>query len=281
MATFTNKATLSYNGTLTDSNTVTGTVTQTLTVQKNALSDTYASDSTLTYVISLVNTGSSALGGLALSDDLGGYPFGGGTVYPLAYVDGSLAYYVNGVLQPTPTVTAGPPLSVDGINVPAGGNAVVIYQATVTAYAPLDQEDSILNTVTVTGLAETVTATETVSTLDEPILSITKCLSPNTVPENGSLIYTFVIRNDGNTATVATDDLTVTDLFDPILTLTSVTLNGTPLSEGSGYTYNEATGLFQTVSGVIVVPAATYTQQPDGSYEITPGFATLVVNGTI
>ena len=48
------------------------------------------------------------------------------------------------------------------------------------------------------------------------------------------------------------------------------------------YNYTEATGLFATVPGQILVPAATYTQDPvTGAYTATPGIATLVVTGTI
>jgi hypothetical protein len=75
--------------------------------------------------------------------------------------------------------------------------------------------------------------------------------------------------------------VTVTDVFDPALGLISVTLNGTALAEGTGYTYDEATGTFATVPGMITVPAATYTQQADGSFEVIPGEAVLVVTGTI
>ena len=43
-----------------------------------------------------------------------------------------------------------------------------------------------------------------------------------------------------------------------------------------------ATGLFATVEGQILVPAATYTQDPTtGAYSVSPGIATLVVTGTI
>ena len=45
---------------------------------------------------------------------------------------------------------------------------------------------------------------------------------------------------------------------------------------GTGYTYDEATGQFATVPGVITVPAATFTQGADGAYTRTPGLATLV-----
>ena len=283
MATFTNKATLTYNGRTTDSNTVVGNFAETLAVTKNALVESYSAGSTITYVVSLVNSGVSTLLGLTLTDDLGAYPLGAGTVTPLDYVEGSLAYYVNGILQPDLTVGATPPLNISGISVPAGGNSMLIYEARVNANAPLDLDGEITNTVTVngTGLAEPVVASETVSAVNEALLSITKSLFPTTVSENGFITYTFVIENSGNTAVVATDNAVVRDIFDPILAITSVTLDGVSLVEGTDYTYNQATGEFVTSEGAITVPAATYTQNPDGSFVVVPGTTTLVVSGTI
>ena len=282
MATFTNRATLSYNGRTTDSNTVVGTFLETLSVTKTALTDSYTADSRITYVINLTNSGTSPFTGLTVTDDLGAYPFGALTLYPLTY-GGDILYYVNGVLQAEPTVAAGPPLVVSGINVPAGGNAQLVYAVDTNDKAPLVTGGTIVNTVTVSGggLPEPVAASETVTVLDEANLTITKSLSPTAVSENGTVTYTFVIQNLGNTDAVATDNIVVSDAFDPILTLSAVTLNGAPLAEGTGYTYDEATGSFATVAGVITVPAATYTQQADGSYEVVPGEAVLVVTGTI
>ena len=115
-----------------------------------------------------------------------------------------------------------------------------------------------------------------------PVLSIDKSVSPVTVPENGELTYTFVIRNQGNTDAVATDNLTVADVFDPVLTVTSVTLNGTPLTSPDGYTYDVASGSFATVPGIITVPAATYVTDPiTGEVTVTPGSAILTVTGRI
>ena len=123
MATFTNYATLSYNGGTTDSNIVTGELLATLSMTKTAVRDTYTQRSSVTYAVSLLNSGTTAVTGVTVTDNLGGYTFGEGTVYPLAYREGSLRYYVNGVLQTAPTVTAGPPLVISNISVPAGGNA--------------------------------------------------------------------------------------------------------------------------------------------------------------
>ncbi len=161
---------------------------------------------------------------------------------------------------------------------------MLIYSARVNESAPVSADGEIENTVTVTGggIATPLTATAVVDTREEPILTITKGINPTVVTENSELTYTFTIQNLGNTAAVATDDIVVTDDFDPILGNITVTLNGVVLAEGSGYTYNEATGEFATVSSVITVPAASYIQDPDtGEWTITPGVATLVVRGTV
>ena len=283
MPSFTNKATLSYNGITVDSNIVTGNYAEILTVTKTALPSSYGPDSVITYVVSLVNSGSTALTGLVVSDNLGGYTFDTTTVYPLSYVDGSLLYLVNGAPQATPAVVEGPPLVISGITVPAGGNATIIYEAKVNSFAPLALDEDITNTVTVTGggLVDNVTADETVNVRNEPYLAITKALCPLTVTDNGEIVYTFVISNSGNTSAIATDNVTVTDTFDPIISISSVTLDGVPLLPTTQYTYNETTGLFETVPGVITVPAATYTVNPDGSWATVPGSASLVVTGTV
>lgn len=283
--TFYNQATLSYNGISTTSNTVTGEILDALTVTKSVLTDTYNADSTLTYVVNLINTGPTVLTALTLSDDLGTYDYSETlSLTPLTYLPGTLQYYVNGVLQATPAVTVGPPVTVTGLNIPAGGNATLIYQARVNEFASPESAGSITNTVTVTGdgLVSEVSASETVTASGEPILSITKSVSPTSVSENGELTYTFVIENIGNTTADASDDIIVTDNFSPILSSLTVALNGVPLTLGSDYTYDTDTGVFATTVGRITVPAATYTQNTaTGAWTVTPGTTVLTISGTV
>ena len=284
MAIFSNQATLTYNGNTTNSNIAYGEILDVLVATKTAVQGSYTPGELVTYVVTLRNTGNTALTDLTVTDDLGAYLFGDATVYPLTYEAGSATVFVNGVSQADPTVAAGPPLVVSGLSVPAGGDLVLVYQARANAFADPAAGGTIVNTVTVTGngLNNPVTATETVTGSTAADLSITKSISPAQVVDNDRVTYTFVIRNSGNEAVVATDDAIITDTFDPILTDLTVTYNGETWTEGIQYTYDVATGLFTTLPGALTVPAATYTQDPaTGEYTVTPGIVTLVVTGTI
>lgn len=136
MARFTNQAQLRYGNAVTNSNVAVGEILEVLSATKTAVKTTYGQNDTVTYIISIVNSGATAFNGLTLTDDLGAYTFGTGTVTPLTYIPGTINYYINGTLQTAPTVEAGPPLTVSGISVPANGNATIIYETAVNEFAP-------------------------------------------------------------------------------------------------------------------------------------------------
>ena len=281
MATITNQAILTYNGVTVTSNVATGEVLEEITVTKTAIRGTYGAEDEVTYVINIVNSGVTAVTGVTVTDDLGEYTFEEDTLYPLTYSDGTAALFTNGTPSPAPTVEAGPPLVFSGITVPAGGNVSIVYQAALNQFAPLGTGAVIENTATAdgTGFAP-VTATETILHSAGPDLRIAKSIDPQTVKTGGNIVYTFVISNYGDEATDA-DGVKITDEFDPILTTLEATLDGAQLVETTDYTYDGVTGLFETVEGVITVPAATYFQNDDGSWTTVPGETVLTVTGTI
>ncbi len=284
MLTFTNQAALSYRNRVRYSNLTTGQIADALTVSKEPLTGTYGPEDDVTYVVRLANNGTASITDLTLTDDLGGYAFNGTTLYPLAYVADSLHFFVNGAEQPVPAVTPGAPLVISGVSVPAGGNALLVYEAAVTDFASPAEDGTITNTISATGagLTAPVTASATVSAENGPELTITKALSPETVGADRQVTYTFTIQNEGNAATAAEDDVTVSDTFDPLLTNLTVTLDGVPLAQDGNYTYDEGTGAFATVPGAISVPAATYTQDATtGVYTAEPGETVVTVTGTI
>ena len=284
MAAFYNQATLSYSGGSTASNITVGELVNALGVSKTAVVPQYGAGDRVTYVINLVNSGAAALTGLTLADNLGTYAFGTGSLIPLDYVDGSVKYFVNGVLQTAPAVTVGNGITISGISVPAGGNSTIVYETTVNSFAPPGADGRVTNTATVTGggLTNPAVAEETISAATTARPAITKSLSPTAVSENGRLTYTFTIQNSGMEPVDAAAAAVLRDSFDPKLSDLTVTFNGTAWSAPTNYSYDAATGAFATVAGQITVPAAAYTQDPTtGAWSITPGVSTLVVEGTV
>ena len=285
MAQYTNQAQLSYKNIVLNSNVAVGEILEVLSASKTAVRDRYSRNDDVTYVISIVNSGTTAFTGLTVSDNLGAYEFNGGTLYPLEYAEGSVRVYINGVLQTAPpTVTSLQPLVFSGLSLPANSNMTIIYEAVTTRFAPLSAAGTITNTATISGdgAGSPVTATATVTAKAEPDLTINKSIEPAVVTENGTVTYTFTIQNYGNTATAAADNVSVTDTFDPVLSNLSVAFNGTAWTEGTEYTYNAGTGLFTTVPGQITIPAATYAQDAEtGIWSITPGTGILTVRGTL
>ena len=283
MARFTNQAQLRYGNSVANSNIAVGEILEVLSATKTAVGDSYKQDDSVTYVVSIVNSGTTPITGLTLTDNLGEYEFGTTTLLPLTYIEGTIVYYVNGVLQAAPTVTPGTPLTVTGISVPAGGNATIVYETRANAFAPLTPGSEITNTATISGVGLTsIAVQETITVESEPLLTITKSVSPVPVTENGTLTYTFLIQNNGSAEADADTGIVITDTFNPILKNLTVSYNGTTLTEGTDYTYDETTGEFATVVGKITVPAGTFTQDTtSGTWNVNPGTGTLVVTGTI
>ena len=285
MATFYNQATLSYGGNVVNSNTTEAELLSGLTLTKTAISDTYTAGGNVVYAITLSNMGGGAYTGLTVTDNLGAYDLaGGGTAVPLDYVDGTLLYYLNGVLQPTPTVTAVGDLEISGINLPANSTATFIYEARANEFAPVAAGSTITTTASTNGGVGVgvITADATIGIRATTQLTIAKAVCPAVITDNDTVTYTIIVQNLGNTPVIATDGVIISDVFNPVLTGLTVTLDGTELTEGTGYTYNVATGEFATVDGVVTVPAATYTQDPTtGAVTTAPGVTILTVSGTV
>lgn len=285
MATFTNQATLTYNGNTSTSNIVTGEITEILAVTKTTLNDCYYTDICgIAYVVTLTNSGATAITNVIIDDNLGAYTFGTQTLVPLTYETDSVKYFVNGILQAPPTATITDGVEFSGITLPANSNAMLIYKANANEFAPLSAQSTITNEVTVTGdgILNAVSATETIGVCESPHLEITKALSPSVVSDNGQITYTLTILNYGNTPAEATDNVIITDNFTPILNNISVSYNGSVWTSPANYTYNTSTGEFATVAGQITLPPATITTDPvTGATTVTPSTATITITGTV
>ena len=100
MASFYNQATLVFGGRRTNSNTTESAIVDVLSLSKNAISASYSQNGTITYTVTIVNSGTTAASGINLTDTLGAYDLSGTTLYPLNYVDGSISTLRTGNVEP-------------------------------------------------------------------------------------------------------------------------------------------------------------------------------------
>ena len=281
MAVFYNQATLHYAGGAITSNMASGEVLEVLTMTKTPVSSGYSPGDAAAFVISIVNSGDTPVSDLTLTDDLGGYLLDQKTVYPLSYAAGTMKIYSDGTLEPlAPQIEDGPPLTVTGLTVPAQGNLLLIYETETTAYAPLNTGAEITNTATLEGgcLPAPLTASASLPLRSEPVLSISKSISPAVVSGCEPVTYTFLIQNSGVSAAGAEAAIVLSDTFDPVPADLSAELGGAAFT---AFTYDAASGLFETTAGAITVPPATVTQAQDGTWIVTPGTTELTVTGTL
>ncbi len=284
----TNQATLTYQyGTTTaqaSSNVASVLLQEALAASKTTLDTAYRRGGELTYILSATNSSANALTNVTLSDNLGGYTPASGTamVYPLTYT-GPAQLYINGVLSGsiTPTsTTSGVVFTVPSLA--SGATATILYKATVNSNAALGSTSTIVNTVTVAAdnIADTSTATHTVTVEDYADVTIVKDMSPATLTDGSTITYTFTLYNYGNTAATG---VVLSDTFNPAPTNLAVTINGTAVP-ASDYVY--ASGVLTLPESgadtTLSVPAATYTQDSStGEVTVSPGITTVIVTGTI
>lgn len=256
-----------------------------LSVDKNALKSVFRNGDTIDYVLEVTNNGLVGLSNIIISDNLGAYPPvpAGATVNPLRYVTGSAFYLIDGELLGTANVTATNPLTFTHASLASGETLTIIYKATLTQYAGLTAGSTIKNvsTFTADGITEAVTSTDTITVDTYADVSITKSMSPNPVMDNGTIIYTFNLRNNGNTNATSIE---LSDTFALAPTINTVTVGTANATITTDYTY--AAGVFHLFArnngaDTIDLPAATITQAANGVVTVAPSELTITVRATL
>jgi uncharacterized repeat protein (TIGR01451 family) len=254
-----------------------------LTASKNALESVYHRDQQITYIVTINNTGATALSNVVIVDNLGTTSLGSINITPLDYI-GPAMLYINGSFVSTlsPTV-ATDSVTFTILTLPAHSNAMIIYAAKVNDQAPLAVGSLIINrsALTADGLTDPVIAFKVLLVDEYADVDIIKAMSPNPVIDGSLLTYAFTMYNYGNTLA---SSAVLSDTFTPAPeSISTVSVNGTPVLPAD---YSFVGGVFRlpalTSTYSLTIPAATFTRDPvTGIVTVSPGTTTVEVSGII
>lgn len=275
------------------SNAIVGEIVDSLSLQKMSVNPNYCLSESMTYVITVKNSGDTAYNNLIVTDNLGSYTYSSRTVTPLDFIDGTSYISLNdGDLTPISTsATTANSISFTIPTLAAGTTAKILFAARANEKARLQSGSTIVNTSSLSqGGADAnvdaaaitdVTATATATVSNCPRLEIAKCMTPESLVAGGPVNYTFTVSNYGNTQA---SNIQISDQFPAGAapgSINSVTVNGASYTD---YTYTDGvlsipgTGSSETLS----LPAASYIQDPTtGTVTANPSVVTVVVNGTV
>ncbi len=251
-----------------------------LSLAKTSVEVSYTKNQTITYILTITNTASTSINSVIIRDNMG-------TIESLnlpstTYV-GPSYLYINGLFSSSLS-----PVLIDGeieytiSAIEPLSTATVIFQAKVNEYAPLSQDSSITNTLTVSAdtFNQDVTTEYTIPINNEARVSIVKSMSPNPVYEGGELSYEFQVSNCGN---IEATSLVLSDSFSPApSSIVSLYLDE-EIVEVSEYDYVDGTLTFPSAGSTLTltIPPATFERNDNNEVVITPSIIDIKVVGVI
>ena len=231
-----------------------------ISITKTADTESFVPGQTITYYVSISNTGSLYFTGVRLTDDLSGTGY-------LTYVPNSARLFINGQWLAAEIVSTNPLVATLSPLAPSG-SYLLMYQATVNSTIPATIE-TLTNSVEGIGYTynSTVTGTSTLSLSRSTSgdLTILKTSSESTVSVGQVFNYTLLLSNSSNTTA------TLSSLEDELpagFTITSITLR-----TGTGATTTLAsTDYTVDANNLLVIPSQSgpiLTVPANGSTTIT------------
>lgn len=257
-------------------------LTSSVTFTKATLGNSYNADDTVTYILTIANTSTTAFNTVTITDNLGSFEENGTFYTPLTYVGPAVLLVDGQDVSANLTVDASAPASLV-FTIPAlaaGATANIIYRAEVNDFAPLDVDSTITNTATLTTESDCAdgTASATITVAPAADVSVFKQMTPNPVICGDTVTYTIRIFNYGN---IPAEDVQLVDAFDPAPTNITVSRNGVLLPD-IAYTYEGGVLTVPSGTELDTVPAATFTRDATtGEVIVTPGVLEYVITGTI
>lgn len=285
MGKFVNQTQLTFGNNIIKSNIVEGEILEALIGNKVTLTDQYLFDSVITYFINLTNNSEKDISSINIEDNLATYTINKNEYTPLDYIDGSSKLFIDGKEeQKIDIIKNKHNVIFKNITLKKNQTITLVYQGKINSYAPLGENNSIINKAKITypNMTDSLVLESQLCYSNKANVKLEKSIDKTVYKSGEKIKHVIKILNYGINDLSLINNLTIKETFSPILKNIEVTYNGVKWTNGVNYSYNSASGNFITLSNQIALFKAKITKNENtNEYNLIPSFATLIIEGTI
>lgn len=268
------------------SNTAFATLQDSVNIDLSSVENSYSSNDTITYILSIINNSSRCIKNIKVSNDLASYTINSGisqkTITPLSY-EGTSKLYIGGkFFSDIEAEVLSDKIIFNLEEIPALSNALIFYNTRVNKNAELSTGSSLKSTSSLTydGMINNIESSDTIYVKEKADVTLIKYMYPNSITSGEIITYNFILYNYGN---IEAKNVAFSDTFSPAPLNLNVSVNSDALSSKN---YSYINGEIKIPSygsdfSLSIPPANFIRDENNGAITTKPGSTIITITAKI
>lgn len=268
------------------SNTAFATLQDSVNIDLSSVENSYSSNDTITYILSIINNSSRCIKNIKVSNDLASYTINSGisqkTITPLSY-EGTAKLYIGGkFFSDIEAEVLSDKIIFNLEEIPALSNALIFYSTRVNKNAELSTGSSLKSTSSLTydGMINNIESSDTIYVKEKADVTLIKYMYPNSITSGEIITYNFILYNYGN---IEAKNVAFSDTFSPAPLNLNVSVNSDALSS-KNYSYINGEIKIPSYGSdfSLSIPPANFIQdENNGAITTKPGSTIITITAKI
>lgn len=268
------------------SNTAFATLQDSVNIDLSSVENSYSSNDTITYILSIINNSSRCIKNIKVSNDLASYTINSGisqkTITPLSY-EGTAKLYIGGkFFSDIEAEVLADKIIFNLEEIPALSNALIFYSTRVNKNAELSTGSSLKSTSSLTydGMINNIESSDTIYVKEKADVTLIKYMYPNSITSGEIITYNFILYNYGN---IEAKNVAFSDTFSPAPLNLNVSVNSDALSS-KNYSYINGEIKIPSYGSdfSLSIPPANFIQdENNGAITTKPGSTIITITAKI
>lgn len=268
------------------SNTAFATLQDSVNIDLSSVENSYSSNDTITYILSIINNSSRCIKNIKVINDLASYTINSGisqkTITPLSY-EGTAKLYIGGkFFSDIEAEVLSDKIIFNLEEIPELSNALIFYSTRVNKNAELSTGSSLKSTSSLTydGMINNIESSDTIYVKEKADVTLIKYMYPNSITSGEIITYNFILYNYGN---IEAKNVAFSDTFSPAPLNLNVSVNSDALSS-KNYSYINGEIKIPSYGSdfSLSIPPANFIQdENNGAITTKPGSTIITITAKI